>query len=270
MPQITLPKATPISRLDPIDATEKLRSQTRRQRAPGCLLRNSMATARKISPTQQQDHREVEAREHRGVHDRKRGEQRAAARDQPDLVAVPHRTDGVQKDAPLLVGARRTGAGCPRRGRTRRARRSRRAARRRAGTRCVWRSICVRPSSRPVAGVGRQVVVERAVRDLLVEQEQEEREQQRVDQAEQHEGEQHLRSRHRPATGRPPCASACRRSTAGARPRRPSTRAGWPAAARARRTRTPTAATASEQPAARQQDAGRPATGRSAPCRSPP
>ena len=42
--------------------------------------------------------------------------------------------------------------------------------------------MCIVPSSRPVPRVGRQVVVERPVLDLLVEQEQEEREQQQVDQ----------------------------------------------------------------------------------------
>jgi len=49
IPQMTLPKATPRSRLHPMLATEKLTSQTCRHRCPACLLRNSMATARKIN-----------------------------------------------------------------------------------------------------------------------------------------------------------------------------------------------------------------------------
>ena len=56
--------------------------------------------------TQQRHEREVEAGEHRGVNGRKRREQRAAAGDEPDLVAIPDRPDGVEKDAPLLVAPR--------------------------------------------------------------------------------------------------------------------------------------------------------------------
>ena len=52
---------------------------------------------------QQQIQREVKAGEHRGIDVRKRGEQRAAAGDEPDFVAVPDRPDGVEHHAPLLV-----------------------------------------------------------------------------------------------------------------------------------------------------------------------
>jgi len=48
-PQMMLPKATPNSRLQPRLATEKLTSHICRHQRIGCLLRNSMATARKIS-----------------------------------------------------------------------------------------------------------------------------------------------------------------------------------------------------------------------------
>ena len=46
-----LPKATPRSRLQPRLATEKLTSHIFRHQRIGCLLRNSMATARKIKAT---------------------------------------------------------------------------------------------------------------------------------------------------------------------------------------------------------------------------
>ena len=54
---------------------------------------------------QDQEHRDVEAREADRIQRRERREDRAAAQDQPDLVAFPHRPDDVQHDAPLLVGA---------------------------------------------------------------------------------------------------------------------------------------------------------------------
>ena len=44
-----LPSATPISRLDRMLPTEKPMSHICRHQRIGCLLRNSMATARKIS-----------------------------------------------------------------------------------------------------------------------------------------------------------------------------------------------------------------------------
>ena len=47
---------------------------------------------------QQQHEREVEPGEHRRIHLRKRGEQRAAAGHQPDFVAVPDRADGVEHE----------------------------------------------------------------------------------------------------------------------------------------------------------------------------
>ena len=49
-PQAMLPIATPISRLEhEAAAPRSRRPRTRRQRGDGCLLRNSIATARKIS-----------------------------------------------------------------------------------------------------------------------------------------------------------------------------------------------------------------------------
>ena len=52
---------------------------------------------------QQQHERQVKAGENRGIDIREGGEERAAARHEPDLVAVPDRADGVEEDAPLLV-----------------------------------------------------------------------------------------------------------------------------------------------------------------------
>ncbi len=50
------------------------------------------------------EHREVEAREAGRVEDRPSGEDRAAAEDEPDLVALPHRADGVDRDPAFGVG----------------------------------------------------------------------------------------------------------------------------------------------------------------------
>ena len=47
---------------------------------------------------QDQEQRQVEAAEQRGVPLEERGERRAAGHDQPDLVAVPHRADRVHHD----------------------------------------------------------------------------------------------------------------------------------------------------------------------------
>ena len=52
---------------------------------------------------QHQHHRRVEAGEERGVDHGEGGKERAAAQHQPHLVAVPHRADAVQRDAPLIV-----------------------------------------------------------------------------------------------------------------------------------------------------------------------
>ena len=57
-----------------------------------------------MSANSTQHQREVEAGEHRRVHRRERREQRAAAGEQPHLVAVPHRPDGVAHDRLVLLG----------------------------------------------------------------------------------------------------------------------------------------------------------------------
>ena len=51
MPQAMLPMATPMSRLDRTLPALKPMSHICRHQRIGCLLRNSMATARKISAT---------------------------------------------------------------------------------------------------------------------------------------------------------------------------------------------------------------------------
>ena len=53
---------------------------------------------------QHEHERDVEAGEDRGVRFGKRGEHRAAERDEPDFVAVPDRADGVENNAPLFLG----------------------------------------------------------------------------------------------------------------------------------------------------------------------
>ncbi len=80
-------------------------SHVARQRASGSLLRNLKPTGRRISDGEQQQHRQVEAGERDRVQRRPGGEDRAAAQDQPDLVAFPHRSDGVDDDPPFQIGA---------------------------------------------------------------------------------------------------------------------------------------------------------------------
>jgi len=52
---------------------------------------------------EQQHERQIEARKHRRINRRKRGEQGPAAGHQPDLVAIPHRADGIVEHAPLVI-----------------------------------------------------------------------------------------------------------------------------------------------------------------------
>ncbi len=54
-------------------------------------------------------HRNVKARKRRRVDRRPRREHRAAAENQPNLVAVPKRSDGVDRDATLGIIARHIG-----------------------------------------------------------------------------------------------------------------------------------------------------------------
>ena len=99
-----------------------------------CLLRNSMATARKISVDSSSMNARVEPRERRGVD---LAETRRTARRRPvtSHTSLPSHSGPMEfmDSAALEVALRRTGAGCRRRGRSRRGRRSRRA-RRRAST----------------------------------------------------------------------------------------------------------------------------------------
>ena len=53
---------------------------------------------------EQQHEGQVKAGKHRGIDHGERGEERAAARDKPHLVAVPHRADGVEHHPALLIG----------------------------------------------------------------------------------------------------------------------------------------------------------------------
>ena len=53
---------------------------------------------------QHQEHRKVEAGEAQRIERRPGREDRAAAQDEPDLVAFPDRADGVDGDAPFVVG----------------------------------------------------------------------------------------------------------------------------------------------------------------------
>ena len=61
------------------------------------LLRNLKPTGRRISASQHQEHRQIEARKASRIERRPSRENRAAAQDQPDLIALPHRADGVDR-----------------------------------------------------------------------------------------------------------------------------------------------------------------------------
>jgi hypothetical protein len=53
---------------------------------------------------QHQEHRQVEAGKAQRIERRPGREDRAAAQDEPDLIAFPDRADGIDRDAPLDVG----------------------------------------------------------------------------------------------------------------------------------------------------------------------
>ncbi len=79
------------------------------ERAPACIL-DLVAELEADRPQDQgrqhQEHGDVEARKRRRINRRERGEDGAAAGDQPHLVAVPDRPDRVDRHAPLAVVAR--------------------------------------------------------------------------------------------------------------------------------------------------------------------
>ncbi len=83
-------------------------AQVHVDRQPGVSLfeRHSNETTRMIRKNEDEQQREVEAREHRRVPGRERGERRTAGDDEPDLVPVPDRSDRPQRRAPLLVLSR--------------------------------------------------------------------------------------------------------------------------------------------------------------------
>jgi hypothetical protein len=67
------------------------------------LLRKSKPNRTQDQRGEHQEHGDVEAGERGGVDRRPSREHRAAAEDQPDLIALPDRPDGVDGDAPLDV-----------------------------------------------------------------------------------------------------------------------------------------------------------------------
>ena len=102
-------------------------AQQRRQRAPqgerdipglaparpGKLVAECEAHGPQDECDQQQEHRQVQPRERGGVEQGPGGEGRAAAEDEPDLVALPHRLDPGQQRTPLGIGAAREAEGGP-------------------------------------------------------------------------------------------------------------------------------------------------------------
>ena len=95
------------------------RSQRRRQSASSRLCAVLERDPAHDQREQDQQQRQVEAAEQRGVPLRERGERGAAGDEQPDLVAVPDRADGVDQDAALGVVLRPgPAAACRRRSRS--------------------------------------------------------------------------------------------------------------------------------------------------------
>ena len=76
-------------------------SQTLRQRGSVSLLRNMKPTGPQDQRDQHQEHCQVEARKRRGIEQRPGREHRAAAEDEPHLVALPDRLDGLEQSAAL-------------------------------------------------------------------------------------------------------------------------------------------------------------------------
>ncbi len=62
-----------------------------------------MATARKDQCAEQQHERQIKSGKDRGVGFREGSEERSAAGDEPDFVAVPDRADRIQEDSPVFV-----------------------------------------------------------------------------------------------------------------------------------------------------------------------
>ena len=129
-PCSTLPTATPKISAGTAPPTNSAQSQPSRQR--GVVALGAVLERHRPHDEGRQDHehRQVEAREADRVKRRPGGEDRAAAEDEPDLVAFPDRADGVDDDAAFDIGLADEGQQARRRPcRSRRSGRSRSAGR---------------------------------------------------------------------------------------------------------------------------------------------
>ena len=106
MPIMALPTATPKSRVATAEPPKKSQSQNLRQPSAFDLGTELHRHGAGDQRRQQQHESGVEAREDGGIGLWEGGEEGAAEGHQPHLVAVPDGTDGVDGDAPLLVGPR--------------------------------------------------------------------------------------------------------------------------------------------------------------------
>jgi hypothetical protein len=94
------PKRSAARKLDPKNA----KSQTRRQRGLCTLERNSSADRPEDQGEEQEHEGDVEPAEHGRIRVGERGEEGAAEGHEPDLVAVPERTDRVHHQATVFIG----------------------------------------------------------------------------------------------------------------------------------------------------------------------
>ena len=92
-PCSTLPTATPKISDGTKPPTNSAQSQRARQRGIVALAAELEADRPQDQREQDREHREVEAGEGHRIERRPGGEDRAAAEDQPDLVAFPDRAD---------------------------------------------------------------------------------------------------------------------------------------------------------------------------------
>ena len=106
-PRTSRERRAPQDRGQPRARRRSRRRPRRRQRGSLILPRHSIATTRRIMREQDCQQRQVEAGEHGRVPAGEGREHRAARGDQPHLVAVPDRPDGVEHGAAVVSAARR-------------------------------------------------------------------------------------------------------------------------------------------------------------------
>ena len=100
-----MPTATPKMSAGTKPPTKSSQSQTARQRRPLQLAAVLEAHRTQDERAEHDEHGEIEAGEGHGIDHRPGGENGAGAEDQPHLIAFPDRSDRVDGDAALTIGA---------------------------------------------------------------------------------------------------------------------------------------------------------------------